>query len=102
MVPQLIAAQFHRFMKSGRTSPALCGCEDEAGNRVDDFVVKLRGGLDNGQNGLLFELVASRLANYFGLALPDPALVLIDAEFAELVATAEPRQAARMRNSIGL
>jgi hypothetical protein len=102
MVPQLIAAQFHRFMKTGRTSPALCGCEDEAGNRIDDFVVKLRGGLDNGQNGLLFELVASRLATHFGLTLPDPALVLVDAEFAELVASAQPQQAALMRNSIGL
>lgn len=102
MVPHVIAAQFHRFMKTGRTSPALCGCEDEAGNRVDDFVVKLRGALDNGKNGLLFELLASRLAAYFGLSLPDPALVLIDADFAELVAAAETQSAARMRNSVGL
>jgi hypothetical protein len=102
MVPHLVATQFHRFMKTGRTSPALCGCEDEAGNRVDDFVVKLRGGLDNGENGLLFELLASRLAAYFGLTLPDPALVLIDADFAELVAAAEAQRADRIRNSIGL
>jgi hypothetical protein len=33
MMPHIIAAQFHRFMKTGRTSPALCGCEDEAGER---------------------------------------------------------------------
>lgn len=102
MIRQLVAAQLHRFMTAGRTSPALCGCEDDAGNRVDDFVVKLRGGLDNGQKGLLFELVASRLATYFGLASPDPALVRIDAEFAELVAAREPQRAARMRNSVGL
>jgi HipA-like protein len=102
MIPHLVAAQLHRFMTTGRTSPALCGCEDYEGNRVDDFVVKLRGGLDNGQNGLLFELIASRLATHFGLALPDPALVRIDAEFAELVAAGESEHAARMRNSIGL
>jgi len=102
MMPHLVAAQFHRFMTAGRTSPALCGCEDDEGNRVDEFVVKLQGGLDNGQNGLLRELIASRLATHFGLASPDPALVSIDAEFAELVAAREPQRAARMRNSVGL
>lgn len=102
MVQHLVAAQFHRFMTAGRTSPALCGCEDDEGNRVDDFVVKLRGGLDNGQNGLLFELVASRLATHFGLASPDPALVSIDPEFADLVALREPKQTELMRKSIGL
>jgi len=89
-------------MRTGRTSPALCGCEDEIGNRVDDFVVKLRGGMEMGQNGLLCELVASRLATYFDLLLPDPALVIIDEDFAELVATAEPERAERIRRSIGL
>jgi hypothetical protein len=102
MVQQLIAAQFHRFMKTGRTSPALCGCEDHAGNHVDDFVVKLRGGLDNGRNGLLFELFASRLAAYFGLMPPDPALVMIESDFAELVAAAEAQRGVRIRNSVGL
>jgi hypothetical protein len=102
MVPRLIAARFHRFMRTGRTSPALCGCEDEAGNHIDDFVVKLRGGMENGQTGLLCELVASRLAKYFGLMLPDPAFIVIDSDFAQLVAAAEPERAERMRNSIGL
>jgi hypothetical protein len=102
MIPRLIAAQFHRFIKTGRTSPALCGCEDKTGKRVDDFVIKLRGEMDHGQNGLLCELIASRLAAHFGLKSPDPALVAIDADFAELVAAAEPQAASRMRNSIGL
>ena len=107
MIPRLIAAQFHRFMESGRTSPALCGCEDESGNSAGDFVVKLRGGLDHGDTDLLCELIASRLATHFGLAVPPPALVVIDAAFAELVASLEangpdPRRAETMRNSIGL
>jgi hypothetical protein len=89
-------------MSSGRTSPVLCGCEDHLGNRVDDYVVKLRGGLDRGERGLVCELVASRLASYFGMAVPEPALVLIDADFAELVAAAEPQDAKLLRNSIGL
>ncbi len=48
------------------------------------------------------ELIASKLATYFGLTPPDPALVRIDADFAELVAMAEPQRADRMRNSVGL
>lgn len=107
MLPRLHATQFHRFMGSGRTSPALCGCEDEAGNRAGDVVVKLRGGLESGETGLLCELLASRLASYFGLFVPEAALVVIDADFAGLVAALEangphPKRAERMRNSVGL
>jgi hypothetical protein len=101
MVPRVIAAQFHRFMQTGRTSPALCGCEDMAGNFVDDFEVKLRGGME-GQAGPLCELLGSLLATHFGLRRPDPALVSIEADFAHLVAKTEPKGADRMRNSIGL
>jgi hypothetical protein len=89
-------------MNSGRTSPALCGCEDEHGGSVGDYVVKLRGGLDRGKRGLVCELIGSRLAAYFGIATPDPALVVVDAALAELVATAEPKKAVLIRNSIGL
>jgi hypothetical protein len=107
MVPRLSASQFHRFMGSGRTSPALCGCEDEMGNRAGDVVIKLRGGLDHGNTGLLCELLASRLATYFGLAVPDPVLVIINGDFAELVASlvessSEPKRAEKVRNSVGL
>jgi hypothetical protein len=102
MVPRITAAQFHRFMTSGRTSPILCGCQDDQGNRVDDYVVKLRGGLDRGEAGLVCELVASRLASHFGISVPEQALVLMDVDFAELVAAAEPQHADRLRNSIGL
>jgi len=89
-------------MTSGRSFPALCSCEDALGIRVDDYVVKLRGGLDRGKTGLVCELVASRLAPHFGIAVPEPALVLIDRQFAELVAAAEPKGAHLLRNSIGL
>jgi hypothetical protein len=69
---------------------------------VDDYVVKLRGGLDRGETGLLCELVASGLASHFGIAVPEPALVSLDVDFAELVAAAEPQHADRLRNSTGL
>jgi hypothetical protein len=102
MIPRLTATQFHRFMSSGRTSPALCGCEENVGNRVADYVVKLRGGLDRRELGLVCELIGSLLATHFGIAAPEPALVMIDGDFAELVARAELHGADRMRNSIGL
>ena len=91
MLTRLTAVTFHHFMGSGRTSPVLCGCEDDSGNRAADFVVKLRGGLDQGLTGLTCELVASRLATHFGLAVPEPALVMIETDFAELVASLEAR-----------
>lgn len=107
MIPRVTAVQFHRFMETGRTSPALCGCEDDLGNRAGDLVVKLRGGLDHGDAGLLCELIGSRLATHFGLAVPDPALVVVEADFAEVVAAreqqgTEPQRAERIRNSVGL
>ncbi len=107
MIPRLIAAHLHGFTKSGRTSPAVIGCEDDAGGSVGDFVLKLRGGLDRGETGLLCELLASRLATYFGLSVPDPVLVIIDRDFVELVASREatgpePIRAERIRKSLGL
>lgn len=89
-------------MRTGRTAPALCGCEDGSGDRVDDFVVKLRGGMDNAESGLLCELIGALLAQYFGLAEPEPALVIVESEFAELVARSNSQSAKRIRNSVGL
>jgi len=87
-------------MTSGRTSPALCGCEDQAGAMAGEYVVKLRGAI--GELGLLNELFAARLAGHFGLATPEPALIAIEPTLAELVATTQPSQAPRVRSSIGL
>src|SRR5712691_6522806 len=102
MVPLLAAIQFQRFMNSGRTLPAIFGCEDEWGTWVGEYVVKLRGGIETTESGLLRELVAARLAAHFGIASPDPAIVGIDEALAELIAKAEPSRAAHIRNSIGL
>src|SRR5260370_11458899 len=101
MILRVNAVQLHRFMQSGRNSPPLCGCEDEAGDRVDEFVAKLRG-MESGQRGLLCELVASLLALYFSLRSPDPSLVVIEADFAQLVARGHSGHADLMRRSVGL
>jgi hypothetical protein len=102
MTRRVLATQFHRLMTSGRTSPLLCGCEDEAERRVDDYIVKLRGSVERGDNGMLCELFASCLANHFGILVPEPALVEISQSFAEIVASREPIIADKIRRSVGL
>jgi hypothetical protein len=100
MPPRIVAVDFERFMTSGRTSPALCGCEDQAGKRVGEYIVKLRGPVT--ASGLVNELLAARLAGYFGLLTPEPALIVIELTLAERIESAEPSQAAAIRNSVGL
>jgi hypothetical protein len=100
MIPRLTAVQFERLMTSGKTSPALCGCEDQSGTMVGEYVVKLRGAV--GEPGLLNELFAAKLAGHFGLAAPEPALIAMDQALVDLVVSIEPSQATRMRGSVGL
>jgi hypothetical protein len=100
MIPKLVAIQFVRFMESGRTSPALFGCEDESGRSVGEYVVKLRGTV--GEAGLMKELFASNIARYFNLLPPPPALIVIEQPLADLVAHAVPAQAAVIEGSVGL
>jgi hypothetical protein len=100
MIRKLVAVQFVRFMESGRTSPALCGCEDESGRTVGEYVVKLRATV--GKAGLLKEMVASRLADHFGLVSPEPALIVIERDLADLVAGMLPTYAGVIKGSVGL
>jgi hypothetical protein len=100
VLPRLTAVHFERFMSTGRTSPALCGCEDQTGAYVGEYVVKLRGAV--GIPGFVNELFAARLAGHFGIAAPEPALVSIEPPLAELFAATQPAQAARIRASAGL
>jgi hypothetical protein len=69
---------------------------------VGDFVVKLRGGMDRRLTALVSELIASKLAFYFGIAAPEPALVSIETGFADLVAATQPSHAKRIQQSAGL
>jgi hypothetical protein len=102
MTRRVLATQFHRLMTAGRTAPLLCGCEDEAERRVDDYIVKLRGSVELGDTGMLCELFASYLANHFGILVPEPALVEVSRSFAEIVASREPTIADKIRRSVGL
>lgn len=106
MISRLVATQFHGFTGSGRTSPARCGCEDEAGNPAGDFVVKLSGAMERGSTAHLCELAASQVAMHFGIAVPEPAIVVLEDGFVQLVANAQqrlnPDAAERTRRSAGV
>lgn len=102
MIPELIATQFYRFMSSGRTSPALVGCTEPSGEPAGEFVVKLKGALEQGGAGLLNELIAARLAVHFGIAFPEAAVVAIEEPLARLISKIEPVHSERTLRSIGL
>ena len=80
MLARLTATQFIRNMTSGKTAPLLCGCADQTGRNNGEFVVKFLSA-----KGALFELLGSRLANHFGILVPEPAAVQVEQEFADVV-----------------
>lgn len=89
-------------MTSGRTRPLVLACE-EAGEEADDpteYVVKLRGSLETGEVGLACELVASLLARFLDLPVPEPAIVEVTEEFTRSVPDGTSREA--LRKSLGL
>jgi hypothetical protein len=100
MIQTLTAVQFTRFMTSGRTSPALCGCEDEFGASAGEYVIKLRGSVH--ERGLLCELLGAKLADHFELASPAPALVVLEPSLTELIANTDESKANIVRESAGL
>lgn len=102
MIPMLTATRFQRFMETGRTSPALCACVDETGRNCGEYVVKLRGAVESREAGLVNELLAARLANYFKLTTPEPAIVVIENELADLIAREYPGRKMALELSTGL
>jgi hypothetical protein len=101
MLLRLTATQFVRVMTSGRTNPILCGCSDAAGNAAGEFVLKLLGQPKAGSCGQLFEFAASRLAQHFGILVPEAAAIEVTQDFARLVADVQPQLAAALQASVG-
>jgi len=87
-------------MTSGRTTPALLGCEDELASPAGDWVVKLRGTVQRA--GLLRELLGSRLASHFELEVPEPALVTLEKSLADLISFVYPSKSGLIDGSVGL
>ena len=101
-MPNLTAVRFEKAMISGRTRPLVLACEeaDEEGDGPVEYVVKLRGSIDTGGVGLAAELVASELARFLDLSVPEPAIVEVTEEFARSVPDEASREA--LRRSLGL
>jgi hypothetical protein len=89
-------------MSSGRTSPALFGCQTTKGEPAGEYVVKLSGNMDLGHAGLLFELLGSLLAAHFQIMHPDPAFVELSTEMAQLIGDRYPEHRRKMLTSVGL
>jgi len=105
VIEQVIATTFHRFMDNGRTSPAIFSCVGGESEGTNEYVVKLRGGLELGVRGLAFELYASMLAAYFGMSCPRPVIVLVEEDLVAVMLSQpgrEDRQARVIRGSTGL
>ncbi|HEY3304894.1 MAG TPA: HipA family kinase [Candidatus Binatia bacterium] len=89
-------------MKTGRTKPAIFKCEDEQGNEVGEFVVKMRAGTEAGVTGLTCELVSSLLAEELGITTPVPAIVEINPAIGKLLGSQDSEVAQIIRKSPGL
>jgi hypothetical protein len=100
MIRHLAAVQFTRFMTRGRTSPALCSCEDELGNPAGDYVLKLRGFVQ--ETGSLREVLGNKLASHFDLLSPEPALITLEQALVNLMAGSDHSKAGIVNGSVGL
>jgi hypothetical protein len=103
MLNRVYANTFNRFMTSGRTFPALFRCNAANSFESEEYVVKLRHGV-SGKTALLCEAYAALLAKHFDMTAPEPALIEIDAELANLAAETmdDARRTAVLRESVGL
>ncbi len=89
-------------MDSGRSFPALCGCADQLGASAGEYVVKLRGTVDNREAGLVNEFLAVKLAAHFGLTTPEPALIDLNQLLADLISDKFPALRGALQLSVGL
>ncbi len=96
MIARLKPIEFIRNTKSGRTHPALLTCEADNGDLVE-VVAKFSASCDEGVTNLAREVVAACLAADLSLPIPEPYLLEIKAEWAEIVA--EPIQRSRIQRS---
>lgn len=98
---QVEALTFHRFMSTGRTSPALMTCMAPDTSEAE-YVVKLKASQST-IPGLLCELLAAELADHFEIDHPRYALVNVGLELAELLGTVlETDKAGLFKSSVGM
>lgn len=93
MLSSVTAVRFDRVLTSGRTRPCLVGCETEDGQEIE-VVVKLAAGCDLGVRSLMAEAVAAMLAADLDLPVPEPFLVMLETDFANLIANPDAKRLA--------
>ncbi len=98
-IPYLHASSYQRRMTVGRTRPCLFSCENADGDLNGEYVVKLRAGLDNPDVGLFSELFASQLATFLDIPTPEPAIIIVNPELADIIE--EPQLEHDIRSSTG-
>lgn len=98
-IPILFASSYQKRMSSGRTKPCLFLCEDDSGDQLGEYVVKLKAGIEHGVNGLVAELLSAQLAKFLDIPVPEPALIQVDPAITEVISDQE--LADKIRNSAG-
>jgi hypothetical protein len=99
-IPHLYASSYQKRMESGRTRPCIFFCEDNDGEIGGEYVVKLKAGLENWAVGSMAELMASQLALFLDIPTPEPAIIRVDPELADIIPDEE--LANTIRESAGL
>jgi hypothetical protein len=93
------AYEFRSELASGRTRPCVLACEDSLDQRVGEYATKLRSRVSPG--GLLFEFIASHLAEELGLPVPEAAIITISEDLTSSVPEQYPDVGRALRESIG-
>ena len=101
-VRHLRATAYLRKVHTGRTKPAIFQCDDLGGNDVGQFVVKLKGGLENGVTGLTCELLSSLVAGELGVMTVPLALIEIDPALSQVISEKDSDMRKIVKNSAGV
>lgn len=101
MLSKLTATRFDACVpaESGKTRPFMAAAENQQEEELE-ICIKLVGGCDLGVKALVAEAVSSMLAADLGLPVPEPFVVEISQDFANMIP--DPQARALANKSIGL
>jgi hypothetical protein len=94
MLRRVVATQFDRPARSGKTRPLFLTCIDAAGEEVE-VVAKLSAGCEQKEVSLAREVIAACLAGDLGLPVAEPLLVELPPAWVGSVTDAEVQRALR-------
>lgn len=96
MLELVVATRFTRKMTSGRTSPFLMECERTNGDKVE-LVAKFQHPTHLPALGLAREATAAMLAADLGLPVPEPFIVIVEDDLAQVIKHLDAEAAARLK-----